>query len=413
MRANIEMGADVKDRMRKIESLGELHARLADSAVYGRAQANAAGLLKAGTMDAYVQRARRAVEIVKPRTGGLVEVLLSPGPSYKELEDALRPREPNGSQKPLANVAGAMVAVLTYAKLSEDLRSGGQFARGLAGWKAVSKLASEAVQKQRETSEPTARQERAHVGWDVVHAKNDELWEAASEQMRAKRTTDAERLAASRAVDAALLSSLYVDMDPRRADLWRVFLVCRAADKARVSEEPAYLDVTPSGRGPEGRPRLFIKEFKTSRWMGAFDIELPERTATLLKWSLELRARAYLFGTPEGPYKDSTSFTAFHNRRLKAWFRNKAVSNNMLRHSFASWSQNDPSQSGQARALAAHNMAHSAAMNQQYAFKPRMTVDGNLRLLIKGAGRRPEPHLCVPEAKMNELIAKAAAAGKK
>jgi hypothetical protein len=298
---------------------------------------------------------------------------MRPNETYARLDAALRPK----SVQTLATTLGGLLAILKHTGMREDIEHGGKASRFGKRWQALYKPLMKELDERRKEGVPTDRQAAGAVSWLHVMAKNEELIAAATKKpLGLEATLD------------ALLSSIYVDMEPRRqGDYRRVYLMRSKGSAERASKEPAHVDMTLK------KPTIEVREFKTAKTTGTWRAELPERTASLL---LQLPpSREYLFAREDGtPFKVS-GYTDYHNRKLKAWFGPKA-SNNSLRHARASVIQSDFTMSAGEKDAAAKAMGHSPGMNQRYAYLPSAN-GGTVEIVGRGKDGKAVVYECTPK----------------
>ncbi len=261
-------------------------------------------------------------------------LLMRPGVTYGRLLDRV------ATYKTLEVTLAHILGIMKHVGLKETP----QFRL----WRGAYDMIKADTQASRDAGEPTPRQQRGHLDWVQVLAKNEEL-------RRTKDPSDME----------ALLSAMYTDIPPRRqADYFRVFLLCKPEDEARAVREPAHVDLlsTPA--------RLHVRQFKTARHMGAYETELPSTLEAQIRASLEKKPREYLFVQVNGePFRRVASFTEYHNRFLKKTFGD-GVSNNSLRHAKATHLNSQGSVTLGQRREVAQAMGHGVEMNLAYSLQP-------------------------------------------
>jgi hypothetical protein len=335
------------------------------------------GAVSASSHQVYVDAMRRAKAVVD---SSVCALLMRPNESYARLDAALRPK----SVQTLATTVGGLLATLKHTGLREDLEHGGKASRFGKRWLALYKPLMKELDDRRREGVPTERQAAGAVSWLRVMAKNDELIAACAES-----GGKGDRLNAT--LDA-LLSSIYVDMEPRRqGDYRRVYLQRSKGDAERAKKEPAHVDLTLR------RPTIEVREFKTAKTTGPWRAQLPARTAALMA---QLPAgREYLFAREDGRPFSVSGYTDYHNRKLKAWFGPKA-SNNSLRHARASVIQSDFTMSAGEKDAAAEAMGHSPGMNRRYAYLPTASGTGaTVEIVGRGKDGKAVVYECRPKAR--------------
>lgn len=334
------------------------------------------------TYDASLRRAKTEVSKAAGRDVAYCTMILRPDETVQRLKAA----EGWSSSTLMATING-LRALVKHGKLTSDLRAGGRFSRAAARWTEIAK----GVEVKPET-------EAKEIMWTDVQAKTDEM-----EARARKLSTDpaASPKAAQAAWMDALLSSMYTDHDPRRqADYYRLYVLKAERDRKRAEEEAAYMDLTARGlREGGGVPTLHVKKFKTADAFGPWETALNTRTYELLKRSLEVQPRAYVFvGSNNKPFESANTFTKYHNGKLRAW-HGEGVNLRALRHSAASANQGDANRTPAERARRAIAMGHSPSMNgMTYATgsKPRRGSDGTYEMLMTGDTGRLQRFKCVP-----------------
>lgn len=380
----------VTARKAAMEPIESVCARFPDDEILRRVRES---VTSPATLKTYMLAARRALACLRaPERGiGLCRVLLTPESSFDELHDALR--KDGRSPATVSTTVGSLMGLMKHAGLKLDGSAGGKFARANAAWIRILERHNRAAAKARLASAAAARDPASRLAWMTVFKKNEELAEAAAKAPPAER---------AHAVRLALLSSIYTDLDPRRqSDYWRLYVLAAAVNRARAEREPAYVDVTPATlRRNKGVAQIHIREYKTAKRYGEFDIPLPKRTSDLLLRSLELEPREYVFTGSDGlPFKSAHAFAKMHNRHVAGWF-GAGVVNRHLRHARATAVQGDPLLSYAEREGRVANMAHSMCVSGRvYATGPKPVVrkDGSFDLVTEGATGRPEEYVCVPK----------------
>lgn len=337
----------------------------------------------------------------QPGLPGLCGLMLSPD----ETVEALRANTQWGPSTRVACMS-AMMSLMKHAGLREDERAGGRFSVAWLRWRALKAVEDAAVAELRATQKKEGAGRDAEL-WGRVMETSDRLErEAAGLRARLRRGVSGAEASALRrqlaeADERALLSSFYRDLEPRRqADYHRVRIVRQEGERAEAERGPAYVDATAGAlRRGGGRPRLVVREYKTRKTYGDFEVALPERTWRLLKRSLESRPRSWVFCRPTGePYRDANAFTKWHNGLLRQWY-GQGVTLRALRHARATQLHNDPRKTAEERARIAYEMGHSVEVSAGvYASgeAPKLREDGTFEIMATGRSGEPERYECRP-----------------
>eukprot|EP00798_Chlamydomonas_sp_ICE-L_P017727 gene17727-24087_t len=331
--------------------------------------------LSVATRQVYMDAMRRAQGVL----GGMsvCEILMRPNESFERLDKALKMRQTLGT------TVGGLLAILKHSGMREDLEFGGKATRFGKRWQALYKPLMKEWDERRKEGKPTDRQEAGAVSWLRVVEKNEELTGVALP--RKNKATVVQ-------VEDALLSSFYVDMEPRRqTEYHKIFIMRNETDKAAAVKESAHVDLMAK------RPVIVVKEHKTARAAdGPWNAELPARTVQLLR-RLPV-TRKYVFARDDGKPYTTKGYTDYHNRKLKAWFGEK-VSNNSLRHARASVIQSDFTMTTGEKDAAAEAMGHTPGMNKRYAYRAVAMGKGDT---VEIMGRRKDGRPVVYECKPKE-----------
>ena len=190
---------------------------------------------------------------------------------------------------------------------------------------------------------------KTNIKWIDVWEKNETLYDKAM-----SRT--ANRLD----VADALMSSMYVDLEPRRQeDYARLYVKTTSAP----SPEKSYIDMTLA------EPTIFVTEYKTSDSMKTWSKKIPERLLNLLKPSLRATPRNYVFVGANGlPYSTVGAWAKHHNSKLRKWF-GKGSTNVGLRHARCTTISEDARYSLLERRELAKDMGHGVFGNLSYVQK--------------------------------------------
>lgn len=193
----------------------------------------------------------------------------------------------------------------------------------------------------------TSGEKKTDVMWSSIFMENDALYHKAVAAGATRHD-----------VSDALLSMFYVDIEPRRQEDYMRLFVKRNQEK---SLETSYVDIGPK------RAVLHVEKYKTSKSLKPWVKELPERLDKILRLSLALDPRDYVFVGRDGqPYKTPGAWAKHHNSKLSKWY---GPGTNVLamRHARATSVNQDPRYSAKQRAEIARDMGHRLATNMAYA----------------------------------------------
>lgn len=360
-----------------------------DEEVLRRVEKNAS----AASWPTYLAGAKRALRAVGGKST-LCGIILAPRRSFEKIAAATQ------SPKTAETTVKSLLAIVKHAGLREHASMGGRFARASAAWKALL-----TGQEGLEVGSSGSSQPRPEVQWIDVVKNNAALaararrtaWEASKGDAAAARALPARQA-------AALLSSFYTDMEPRRqSDYWRVYVVRKEKDLARgQTAEPAFIDARPSAlrKSANRLPALVVREFKTAKAYGPWRTVLPAPTWRLLRASLKTRPREYVFTRATGePFNSAHAFMDVHNAHLSKWFGH-GVTNRVIRHARATQINRDPMLAPADRERHALAMGHSMRISAKvYATGSRPAVgrDGSFDMTSEVSGRARVYH-CAPVA---------------
>ena len=293
---------------------------------------NAVTTIRESSRKQYAKRLRQLEGICGEE---IIKILKNPDESMKKI------RVSSGltTTGARANALAVLLSVLKHCDLSEKEVP-----------KKTRKRWSElhAEEQLQATTEFTSGTTKTALKWSRVHDKNEELY-----------TKAMGKGAYPKDVTEALMSSFYVDLEPRRQeDYIRLYVKTEASE---VSPESSYVDMSVS------KPVLHVGEYKTSRSMKAWHKELPERLAILLKYSLMLEPRKYVFVGRDGEaYKTAGAWAKHHNGKLSKWYGEGSTVMG-LRHARATAVSHDTRYSAKERAEIARDMGHGTTTNMAYA----------------------------------------------
>lgn len=159
-------------------------------------------------------------------------------------------------------------------------------------------------------NEPNERQQEAYVEWDEVLRQRDAFPDGSDER---------------------LLLAIYSYIPPARADYGQVPIYeGRQPTDEEVAEYPNYIVIT-----TRGKVTLTLGEYKTVSTYGTLTRTLPTELAAVIRKSLKMRPRQFLFTTTRSgeAFADGQAFAAYAAKLLNGIF-DKPTTINTLRHSF-------------------------------------------------------------------------------
>jgi hypothetical protein len=307
--------------------------------------------VSSGTRELYHRTFRRVKRIM----GGadMCDVLNDPERSFARLAKHVAKSESDKNEQALLTIVGVLMSLFKHSGLRweqsvEKSLGERRLSPTYERWHALMQPLNASVKAVQKSGKPTVKQALAGLAWETVVAKNVEL------SLKHWGSMD------------CLLSNMYVLLRPRRqSDYYDVYIARRPEDKrsAEWADAPAVLDMTlPS-------PLITVREYKTRKAYGAWSKELPSELVRCIKASLRATPRSRLFVRPSdgGRFETAEQFGAYHNRRLKEWFGNKKVTNNSLRHAYATMLKLDGNISMAEHEEAAKDMGHSLLKSLEYA----------------------------------------------
>jgi integrase len=285
--------------------------------------------IKPATKDSYIYSLKRVTKI----TGkSLCESILHPKKTFSLLEKGIP------SKSTLQTTIASVLAVLKYTGEKVNNRKLHE------KWSEVcSPLLQERI-KERASNEPTERQREVFVTWDEV------------EKMYAKLSKE------NYASDEHMLIAFYYMLRPRRQlDYHRIKVIQHEGDKVKGLD--TYVDLLAK------KPFIAISRYKTAKSYKTWKWPLAQQHVDIIKESLRKTPREYLFTKANGePYSIPNSYTKRSNRMLHKIF-GKAVTVNILRHSFSTHRDADKSLTLWDRMEDAKAMGHSLETHLSYVLK--------------------------------------------
>jgi hypothetical protein len=263
----------------------------------------------------------------------ICDIMLSPNESFNALKNAI------SNPTSLQTTCASLLAIFKHAGIKQDKPSAWQ------AWYDHFHPLSSQITKQRESNIPTENQEKALVDWNNVLKYLDKL----------SKTSYGSR--------NHLLLAIYTLIPPRRQeDYYSIYIYQDATDNTPKDKHHAYIDITLL------KPLIHVRDFKTAAALRPWTKELPPRLVSIIKKSLLVNPRVYLFTQKNGdPYTTANSFTKANNRALVSMF-GIHVTLNSLRHSFSTkLKQTNDLSVGEHKQIA-RDMGHSQATNMTYAF---------------------------------------------
>jgi hypothetical protein len=149
-----------------------------------------------------------------------------------------------------------------------------------------------------------------------------------------------------------LLFAFFLNMHPKRADYGRL-AIYKAKPTAAATGN--YILLAPK------QSTLVLNEYKTAKYYGTIKEPMPDTLVSILKESLELFPRDYVFVTSESgskPYENNNSYSQYVKRVFKKHF-NRAMGVSLWRSVYIAANLDFQEDSGKALDKAAHYIGHS------------------------------------------------------
>ena len=293
-----------------------------------------------GTKKQYADRLRQIQSICEPLD--MHDIFMDPERTYSRLLLSTSKISTRGA---MANALGVMLSVIkhvfTNGEMSEELKE---------RWTALHKRVQGAA-----SNDFISGETKTDLKWIRVYDKNIELYNAAM-------STSAK----IKDVSNALLSSIYTDLEPRRhEDYLRLYIKTSDAP----SLETSYIDMTLP------KPKIYNEMYKTVKSHKVWSKELPDRFLQLLKKSLDMQPRDYVFVGSDGlPYNTASAWAQHHNGRLRKWFGPK-TNVLSLRHARSTSLNEDARYSLKERMDIGHDMGHKFVTSFAYFQKKDTTPE--------------------------------------
>ena len=245
----------------------------------------------------------RLIELEKICAPANIEsIFMSPDWTLEQLRASKRRKKPASLSNSISTVISIMKHCLTEGEIPDSIRK---------RWSEIYKEVKAPV-----NDETISGKIKTNIKWIDVWAKNKTLYDKATSETATR--TD---------LEDALISSMYVDLEPRRQeDYARLYIKTTPAP----SPETSFIDMTLK------EPKIYVTMYKTSDSLKEWSKKLPERLVTLLSLSLKIHPRDYMFVDSKGlPYKEVKPWSRRHNTKLCNWF-GKGSTNVGLRHARSS-----------------------------------------------------------------------------
>lgn len=195
------------------------------------------------------------------------------------------------------------------------------------------------------SNKPTNRQKKGYVSYEDILNKRNSLKTGSDEQ---------------------LLLAIYTMIPPVRSDYDKVKIYYTQGD---YRDNHIVLN---------NNPYIILENYKTAKRYHILKIHIPNELETVIKESLKLKPREYLFVRKNGTTYTSNTFNKWANRTLKKLFDNKNISLTTLRHIYIS--RRDlklEERSGLQRKEIAKIMGHSVEQQQKYLWHTYLKEDLN------------------------------------
>jgi hypothetical protein len=259
----------------------------------------------------------------------------------KRMYELIRQHYPNlQTRKAMAS------AVKAIYKYNPQLKA--ELPHSYEKWSEMIRLWDQRILNRVSTAEPTPREQKHWVTWENILKKRSQLGQNEYGSIR------------------HLLLAMYSYIEPARADYGKVLVVFEDQDQQSLHDatDKSYIYLS----SQPGSSKLSLSDYKTGKKYGKFERILPDDLAAIIRESLRLKPRKYLFEYEGKPYELKNSFGRFVSRTMETIFDGKRVSVTILRHSFISGLDFNALTPGE---LFTHskNMMHSIATQQLYRRK--------------------------------------------
>ena len=292
--------------------------------------------LAPSSVELYTTRIQRWLTFLPPSLQDLDFLVVAPNRSLSYLSHALELSSSNTPTNRHCYIS-SIVALFSHSKKTiqhlpdiDSLQS---------QWISLQKENTKVITIRRLQNKPTETQEAKKtnsVSWSDVLAKRDTLEQGSLSH---------------------LLLSFYTYIYPLRADLFSIPILT-TLDAASIKN---YIRMT------EKSSSLFIHDFKTAKKYGAIIYDpLPSELHEILKVSLKLHPREYLFADARGQPFSRDGFSKWSNRILSRLF-DTAISLSTLRHLFISTL--DFNMAAEKLQEIGNKMGHSLSMQKLYQWK--------------------------------------------
>lgn len=254
----------------------------------------------------YIKNIKRAIEIYK-KDGKLEELLRNPDEYYTKL---LEYKEVNKLSKHY--LTASIVPIMAIFKYNQRLLN--ENYQLFEKWNNNNKKIKKIVFEMYEESKPTTnKQINGNISFDKLEKIRDDIKDKELHY-------------------AKLLLGLYTLIPPVRNDYYDMKIV---NDEKDIEDDTKnYLIYN------DNKTVIILNEYKTKDTYNKIEIPLPIKLIEIIKWSLNIVPRNYLFitrvnGIIQG-YDKSNSFNKYANRLLKKITNNDNISLTLLRYIYVS-----------------------------------------------------------------------------
>jgi hypothetical protein len=203
------------------------------------------------------------------------------------------------------------------------------------------------IEKKYRSGLASEKQQKGFVPWTTIIETRDTL---AKTQFASK---------------AHLLVSMYTWLKPLRQDFGKVEILDKMPNDIDA-KNGNFIFLAKNDKLPSF---LVLNEYKTSKAFHQFKKELCRELIVIIRASLLLSPRKYLFVDSQGvPYEKENSYIKATNRLLKELF-GKPLTVSLIRHSWSTYENTLNVNHGEVED-AAKDMLHSGDMHRRYVFLP-------------------------------------------
>lgn len=159
--------------------------------------------------------------------------------------------------------------------------------------------------------------------------------------------------------DEHLLLTLYIAFTRRQADYWKVQIhVGKKNGDPPLDHSFIHIGIK--------KPYIYLNDFKTVGTYGNFRADIAKDLLYSIQHSLARDPRQYLFCKEGAAFSNKNSYQKWSNRMLQNIFENKLVTVGTLRHSHATYINENRNITYRERKELAYSMAHSVDMQLRY-----------------------------------------------